>query len=173
MIRLFFEIEAAKKTHGDAQVDRAAVIGAGVMGAGIAHSLAKSGLPCILSDIDPDSVARGLKHIHELGGETDRILPTSSDLPMGRVDLVIEAAVENIDVKQRIFEDRIGLDHVDYLSSEAGLPVYAKHEYEMISVYNNTTDQDQDSMAVMYMYLRDRDFDSQHARGLVGRAGSG
>ena len=73
----------------------------------------------------------------------------------------------------RNFEDRIGLDHVDYLSSEAGLPVYAKHEYEMISVYNNTTDQDQDSMAVMYMYLRDRDFDRQRVGGLAGRAGSG
>ncbi len=73
----------------------------------------------------------------------------------------------------RNLTDRIGLDHVDYLSSEAGLPVFAGHEYEMISVYDNTTDQDQDSMAVMYMYLRDRDFDRRRVRGQLERAGTG
>ncbi len=37
----------------------------------------------------------------------------------------------------------------------------------MISVYNNTTDEDQDSMAVMYMYLWDRELDRRLARGTV------
>ena len=104
LIRRFFEIEAAKKQSGDPLVDRAAVIGAGVMGAGIAHALSKAGLPCLLSDVDPEAVARGMRRIHQLGGETDRITPTSVDLPMGRVDLVVEAAVEKLAVKQQIFE---------------------------------------------------------------------
>ena len=58
----------------------------------------------------------------------------------------------------RNFEDQIGLAHVDSLSSPEGVPVYADHEYEIVSVYNNTSGEDQDSMAVMYVYLFDHDF---------------
>ncbi len=53
--------------------------------------------------------------------------------------------------RARSFPDRIGLAHVDYYSSQEGIPVYKDHEYEIISVYNNTTAEDQDSMAVMYL----------------------
>ena len=59
------------------------------------------------------------------------------------------------------FEDRIGLAHVDYLTSVEGVEVFADHEYEMVSVYDNTTSEPQDSMAVMYMYLRDLEFDKR------------
>lgn len=55
-------------------------------------------------------------------------------------------------------EGQIGLSHVDSLSSVEGIPLYQGHEYEMVSVYNNTTDEDQDSMAVMYFYLLDKEF---------------
>ncbi len=64
------------------------------------------------------------------------------------------------------FEDRIGLARVDYLESEEGIEVFAGHEYEMVSVYDNTTDEDQDSMAVMYMYLRDQELERRLARNL-------
>ncbi len=63
--------------------------------------------------------------------------------------------------KARGFADRIGLAAVDYFSSAEGLTLYPDHEYEMVSVYNNTTEQPQDSMAVMYLYLLDRDFESR------------
>ncbi len=53
------------------------------------------------------------------------------------------------------FEDRIGLRRVDAFSSKEGLPIFANHQYEMVSEYHNTTDEPQDSMAVMYIYLRD------------------
>ena len=59
------------------------------------------------------------------------------------------------------FEDRIGLAHVDSFSSVEGIPVDADHEYEIVSVYNNTSQEEQDSMAVMYLYLRDLDFDDR------------
>lgn len=55
-------------------------------------------------------------------------------------------------------KDRIGLDHVDFLSSAEGVPVYKDHQYELVSVYDNTSGVDQDSMAVMYVYLLDREF---------------
>ena len=55
-------------------------------------------------------------------------------------------------------EGKIGLDHVDYYSSAQGLPIYKGHQYQLISTYNNTSDEDQDSMAVIYMYGQDREF---------------
>ena len=62
----------------DPQLENVVVIGAGVMGAGIVHCLTRSGLRAMLTDIDPGSVAHGLKHIHDLGGDTDRIIPAAS-----------------------------------------------------------------------------------------------
>ena len=61
------------------------------------------------------------------------------------------------------FEDRIGLARVDSLASVEGIPVYADHDYELVSVYNNTSSEPQDSMAVMYLYLRDREVESKFA----------
>ncbi len=53
---------------------------------------------------------------------------------------------------------KIGLSQVDALSSPEGIPLFKDHEYELISVYDNTSSQDQDSMAVMYMYALDTEF---------------
>lgn len=72
----------------------------------------------------------------------------------------------------RNFADRIGLAHVDALSSEEGIEVFADHEYELVSVYDNTTSEPQDSMAVMYIYLRDLEFDPRRVPGLAD-AGAG
>ena len=54
--------------------------------------------------------------------------------------------------------DRIGLLRVDHLASPEGIPIRQGHEYELVSVYNNTTEQPQDSMAVMYLYHWDPSF---------------
>ena len=105
LIRLFLQVEAAKKGESDLHLDQAAVIGAGVMGAGIAHCLTQAGLRCVLSDIDADCVARGLKHIDRLGGDTDKITPSTGDLPMDQTGIVIEAAAERLSVKRAIFAD--------------------------------------------------------------------
>jgi hypothetical protein len=72
-------------------------------------------------------------------------------------DMTADRTVFKCHAKQ--FEDRIGLSHVDYFTSEEGIPLYKDHEYELISVYNNTTDEDQDSMAVMLLYLLDKEFE--------------
>ncbi|MEM7310993.1 MAG: FKBP-type peptidyl-prolyl cis-trans isomerase [Planctomycetota bacterium] len=56
------------------------------------------------------------------------------------------------------FEGRIGLEHVDYFSSEEGIPLYKDHEYEIVGVYNNTSDEPQDSMIVMLLYVEDQKF---------------
>jgi hypothetical protein len=61
--------------------------------------------------------------------------------------------------KARNPKDRIGLDHVDAFSSAEGVPLFKDHQYELVSVYDNTSGVDQDSMAVMYIYLLDREFE--------------
>lgn len=64
---------------------------------------------------------------------------------------VFKSHVKNLD-------GQVGLEKVEYFSSEEGLPVFKDHEYELISVYNNTSEEDHDSMAVMYLYMHDQEF---------------
>jgi len=55
-------------------------------------------------------------------------------------------------------KDKIGLEHIDHFISADGIPIHKDHNYELISIYDNTSGEDQDSMAVMYLYLHDRHF---------------
>jgi 3-hydroxyacyl-CoA dehydrogenase/enoyl-CoA hydratase/3-hydroxybutyryl-CoA epimerase len=101
-------------------VKRTAVIGAGTMGAGIAQWISARGYPVQLKDVNPDTLARGLHHIEKLYGDAvkhrvftppeatagfDRITPVHTDVSLKGVDLVIEAAVEKLDLKQQVFRD--------------------------------------------------------------------
>jgi len=52
-------------------------------------------------------------------------------------------------------EGRIGIDHVEYYTSTEGIQLFKDHDYELVSVYNNTSGEDVDSMAVMYLYMDD------------------
>ena len=54
--------------------------------------------------------------------------------------------------------DRIGLTSVESYSSQEGFPIYRDHDYELSSVYQNTSNESQDSMAVMFFYVLDKDF---------------
>lgn len=56
------------------------------------------------------------------------------------------------------YTDKIGIVHLDHYSSEKGTPIYKDHDYEIISVYNNTSTADQRAMALFYIYLWDKDF---------------
>lgn len=83
-------------------------------------------------------------HLHPFAESIELV-----DLATG--ESVFHSSVENS-------EGKIGLDRVEYFSSEEGVRVYSGHEYQLISTYNNTTDVDQDSMAVMLLYLYDKHF---------------
>ena len=121
LVRLFLQTERAKKLSGpDAvPVQRTAVIGAGVMGAGIAQWFAARGLPVVLRDIGPEQVSRGMATIAKLFAEgekrhactatearagLDRIQPATSEASLANVDFVIEAAVEKMELKKQIFQ---------------------------------------------------------------------
>jgi 3-hydroxyacyl-CoA dehydrogenase / enoyl-CoA hydratase / 3-hydroxybutyryl-CoA epimerase len=124
LMSIFFLQERAKKMKaGDADgkgrpVKRVAVVGAGVMGAGIAQWSAARGFPVILKDVSPAALAKGLKSAEKIFRDAakkrvfteaeataafDRITPTHVDVPLTHVDLVIEAAVEKLELKQKIF----------------------------------------------------------------------
>lgn len=53
------------------------------------------------------------------------------------------------------YPDRVAIQKISHYSSEEGLPIDRHHEFELVVVYDNTTDHDVDSMAVMYLYLHD------------------
>lgn len=93
------------------------IIGAGLMGSGIAQACAQSGIEVILYDINQEAVDNGLKHIEwsvskfvEKGklSETKKTvlgrIKTATDMSqVGEAALIIEAAFENLKVKQEIF----------------------------------------------------------------------
>lgn len=55
-------------------------------------------------------------------------------------------------------EGKVGLDHVDTFISHEGVKLYKKHQYELISVYNNPTKETHDSMASVFFGFADRQF---------------
>ncbi|HUP47879.1 MAG TPA: peptidylprolyl isomerase [Thermoanaerobaculia bacterium] len=66
-------------------------------------------------------------------------------------------------------KDRVGLDHVDTFLSRDGVPLYKDHQYELISVYNNTTEEMHDSMASVFLGLADVQFVKPKPADLVER----
>ena len=94
------------------------VIGAGQMGAGIAQVAALAGYDVIFNDIKQDFIDRGMAGITKSltkFEEKGRIEPGSKDAALGRIkttlelgdmkdaDLVVEAVIENLDLKNKIF----------------------------------------------------------------------
>lgn len=140
LVRVFFLQERAKglrlndltilgegaksKVEKVKESGRAAVIGAGVMGAGIAQWISARGRTVILRDISSEQVGKGMATVGKLYRDgvkrhlfsrtearqgVDRIIPSAVDVPLNRVDVVIEAAVENMDIKKQIFKGLVDL----------------------------------------------------------------
>ncbi|RSD27167.1 3-hydroxybutyryl-CoA dehydrogenase [Mesobacillus subterraneus] len=116
------------------------VIGAGQMGSGIAQVCAHAGYNVFLNDLKPEFVERGLAGIKKnLNRQVDKgrmtaeqldevvgRITSSSDLHDAKnVDLVIEAAVENMDIKAKIFAqlDEIAPAHAILASNTSSLPI--------------------------------------------------
>ena len=116
--------KAAKPTN------KAAVLGAGIMGGGIAYQSAVKGTPIMMKDIAEAGIELGLSEANKLlskrverkkmkplaMGETlNRIRPTLSYAEFGDVDTVVEAVVENPKVKKMVLaelEDNVREDTV-------------------------------------------------------------
>lgn len=100
------------------------VVGAGQMGNGIAHVCALAGYSVILSDQSSDALDRGLETIEknmtrqvsrdlisvdEMKAGLGRIARTTELKPFDNVDLAIEAATENREIKEKIFAGLCGV----------------------------------------------------------------
>ncbi|WP_322041046.1 3-hydroxyacyl-CoA dehydrogenase NAD-binding domain-containing protein [Burkholderia diffusa] len=86
----------------------AAVIGAGFMGSGIAHCLARAGIPVKLFDEKPGAAARAAAALSEQVDVGDRIEAVGQLDELANADLVIEAIVEHLEAKLTLFV-RLGL----------------------------------------------------------------
>jgi len=123
---LFFaEREVAKipdvpKDTPTLEIRRAAVVGAGTMGGGIAMNYANAGIPVLLKEIDQAALDRGLATIRrnyevsmskgkltpeQLEKTLALITPTTSYDGFDRVDIVTEAVFENMDLKKQTFAE--------------------------------------------------------------------
>jgi 3-hydroxyacyl-CoA dehydrogenase/enoyl-CoA hydratase/3-hydroxybutyryl-CoA epimerase len=146
LIHVFQLSEGAKKLEGAPggrarPVRAAAVLGAGTMGGGIAQLLAhEADVPVVLKDIKPEPLAGGMAHAAALfarlqekrrlsGAEARRKLalihPTLEYAALRRVDVVIEAVVEKLAVKQAVFAEVAGHVPADAVlaSNTSSLPI--------------------------------------------------
>lgn len=144
LLRIFFFQERAKKLSvaksETKPVACVAVIGAGVMGTGIAQWLSAKNLPVVLRDIDAEQVARGMSSIakiyhdgmkrhafsqREARDGMDNIFPAPNEVSLMRMDLVIEAAVENLELKTKIFArlDELAGDKTILATNTSALPI--------------------------------------------------
>ncbi|WP_103764783.1 3-hydroxyacyl-CoA dehydrogenase NAD-binding domain-containing protein [Roseovarius confluentis] len=114
--RVFFLQQSLKDAgRGDDGIAHVHVIGAGAMGAEIAAIAAIKGKSVTLGDIQTDPLGQAIKTAakicedkHLSGTETrdalDRLMPDPHGYGLAHADLVIEAASEEQDVKQKIFK---------------------------------------------------------------------
>jgi 3-hydroxyacyl-CoA dehydrogenase/enoyl-CoA hydratase/3-hydroxybutyryl-CoA epimerase len=131
LIGLFFLQERAKKLKLPKElepvpasplkaINRSLVVGAGLMGAGIAQWLSSRGIRVILKDVGPAPLGKGIQAIAKIYAEAvkrhlfsetdarnafDRVIPVYQEVPLHEIDVVIEAAVEKLDLKQQILAD--------------------------------------------------------------------
>ncbi|NMR27214.1 fatty acid oxidation complex subunit alpha FadB [Pseudoalteromonas sp. NEC-BIFX-2020_015] len=101
----------------DVAIKQAAVLGAGIMGGGIAYQSAYKGTPIIMKDIQQDALDLGMTEASKFLGQKvqrghmtmdkmvatlGKIKPTLNDSDLQSADIVVEAVVENPKVKQAV-----------------------------------------------------------------------
>lgn len=121
-------------------IQKVMVIGAGQMGSGIAQVCAQAGYEVILNDMKDEFFERGLNTITknllrdvEKGRKTEeeksavlaRITKSLTIEDAKNADIIIEAAVENMDIKQSIFKqlDEIAPKHAILATNTSSLPI--------------------------------------------------
>src|SRR5262245_39399917 len=95
------------------------VIGAGTMGNGIAHVVARSGFKVILHDVDQASldravstitknldreIAKGKISVDDKSSALSRITPTVQNAAIAEADFIIEAVIEDFGTKSKVFQ---------------------------------------------------------------------
>jgi 3-hydroxybutyryl-CoA dehydrogenase len=121
-------------------IKKVGVVGCGIMGSGIAHNCAQSGYQVVALDTSEDLVKKGLKVIssslkksvdkgkmaqEEMDAILGRIKGTTNMADFANCDLVIEAVVEDLGVKKKVFTqlDEICPDHAVLATNTSVLSV--------------------------------------------------
>jgi 3-hydroxybutyryl-CoA dehydrogenase len=121
-------------------VQQVAVIGAGLMGAGIAQVAAAAGYDVVLRDVTPEALARGRGSIESSYAkfvEKGKLAQEDADAALARIttttdleaaataDLVVEAVFETIEIKHEVFRelDRICADGAVLASNTSAIPI--------------------------------------------------
>lgn len=116
------------------------VVGAGAMGSGIANVAALAGFKVILRDIEDKFVQNGLARIEKFMDKSvekgkisieqkaeilERIRPTTSLEDLKEADIIIEAVIENLEVKKDVFSklDEILPDHVILATNTSSMSI--------------------------------------------------
>jgi 3-hydroxyacyl-CoA dehydrogenase len=120
------------------RISRAAVLGAGTMGAQIAAHLANAGIATTVLDVSLDAARAGIDRLKKLSpaplfvpGNIALLTPGSLDdlSPLADADWIIEAVVERLDVKQalmaRIDVPGVRAPHAIVSSNTSGIPLAA------------------------------------------------
>ncbi|MFC8098538.1 3-hydroxyacyl-CoA dehydrogenase NAD-binding domain-containing protein [Streptomyces sp. NPDC057363] len=147
----FFDLQAvnsgANRPEGieARQVRKVAVLGAGMMGAGIAYSCARAGIDVVLKDVALESAVKGKAYSEKLcakavaKGRTTRekadallarITPTAEVADLAGCDAVIEAVFEDTALKHKVFQEVQDVVAPDALlcSNTSTLPITALAE---------------------------------------------
>lgn len=118
LLRLFFLRQSAKKdaalaAGGEAKkVEKVGVIGGGMMGGGIVHAFIKSGIPaiCVESEaVAPAASARIAEALKKDGLGVDLFKMSTNLEDISSCDLVVEAIVEDLPAKEKLFQQLDGL----------------------------------------------------------------
>jgi 3-hydroxyacyl-CoA dehydrogenase / enoyl-CoA hydratase / 3-hydroxybutyryl-CoA epimerase len=146
LVSVFFATQEIKKDTGvppgtePREVKKLAVLGAGLMGAGIAGVAVEAGVPVRLKDATPEALGKGLGYVAEIVEERrkrgsltrleaakrlDRIAPTLDYSGFRRADLVIEAVFEDIDLKRQVLAQTEAAvrDDCVFASNTSSLPI--------------------------------------------------
>lgn len=122
------------------EIKKVGVLGAGMMGAGIAYVSAKAGYEVVLKDVTLEAAERGKNYSEKIEakalsrGKTteekskallDRIKPTADAADFAGVDFVIEAVFENTELKHKVFQEIEDIVDADALlgSNTSTLPI--------------------------------------------------
>src|ERR1051326_1652546 len=154
LIRVFFLREENKKLTVDAwfpkdqasptklaRIQRVGVIGAGVMGSGIAQWCSARGFEVRLRDVKPEFVAKGIQNIARLyqeGVQRRKLTPREAQRAMARItattdwtgfescDLIIEAVIEDMKIKRPVFEQLSNLLRPDAIlaTNTSAIPIH-------------------------------------------------
>ncbi|MBB5937265.1 3-hydroxyacyl-CoA dehydrogenase NAD-binding domain-containing protein [Streptomyces zagrosensis] len=142
----FFDLQAVNsganrpKDGEQHTVRKVAVLGAGMMGAGIAYSCAKAGIEVVLKDVSQQAadrgkgyseklcakaVSRGRTTQHKADALLARITPTADPQGVAGCDAVIEAVFEDTSLKHQVFQEIQGIVEPDALlcSNTSTLPI--------------------------------------------------